>query len=56
MKLERNGSSNMGNGSFNQESRFMSQEGSVDLIGGKNFSESGRRLAVVKEVEPMEYL
>jgi hypothetical protein len=56
MKLERNKSGGMGNGSFNQEGRFMGQEGSVGLIGGKNFSESGRRLAVVKEVEPMEYL
>jgi len=46
----------MGNGSFIQEGRFMGQEGSVGLIGGKNFSEIGRRLAVVKEVEPMECL
>ena len=34
----------------------MGQEGSVGLIGGINFSESGRRLVVAKEVEPMECL
>ena len=56
MKLERNKSRSMENGSFNQGSRFMGSEGSVGLIGGINFSESERRLVVAKEVEPMEYL
>ena len=41
MKLEKNESSNMGNGSFNQEGRFMGQEGSIGLIGGKTFLKVG---------------
>ena len=53
VKLERNKSRSMGNGSFNQGSRFMGQEGSVGLIGGINFSESGRRLVVAKEEIPL---